>query len=402
MTESNHLKNWLKQLSRSDIAWAAVLFLVIDLICRLGFFGEHNQDLTLTFDAPYRSRSWWAIKDFLRQTSTPDLLLLGASDMTAAVCRADATFLKTDKQELLTHRSEFLERKLIDLGSPYKTSFCLAIPGEMPSDAYFLVKTLFVNRAKPKAIYFSLTPRDFCDATFGDPSTSDIYKIMSKFDGIGSFEWSCRSSLWDKLDFLCTKGLAGYGHKWELMTWQQQAAHSCLSKILPQTYNSIRTPEPIRKMSLTELPEDFAADEIVEHPYDPKNPEFKSNMAEYRARYRQFKSKTFVQQLEFFERLCQLCQSEGIYLVVGNSPLLPENRALLSRQVYDSYLTELSRTVKKYGGKFVNLDMANVFSRDDFKDTIHLNGKGGEKFLEQIALVLASSSDIASVNKERQ
>src|SRR5262249_47907257 len=150
---------------------------------------------------------------------------------------------------------------------PYKSNFCLAIPGEMPSDAFFLAKTLFPMRPAPRAVAYTITMRDFCDATFGDVSSTDIYKLMSKLGGTKQVELDCRSSIWDKLDYRLGQIASVYGHKWELMSWQHKTTQWLLSKVLPQKYDSVQTPLELRKASLASLPEDFADNEVMQAPF---------------------------------------------------------------------------------------------------------------------------------------
>lgn len=387
---------FLKAMRRSDAVMIGVVFLIVDLMFRtIISVGAPS----IRFDEPYRSRIWWAVQDLNTQPHTADLILLGASDMVCAMYGAEATLLKTSVSQLLSHRSQYLEQRLKESNAPCKTVFSLAIPGEMPCDAYFLIKTLFAEKPKPKAIFFSVTVRDFCDATFGDPSTTDIFKVMSKLGGTKEYELPCRSVFWDRVDYQFGQILAVHGHKWELMSWQHHIVQTLLSKLIPQDFNNISTTKEIRKMSLRDLPEDFGPLEVCTDPFDPKNATFKNNLDEYVARYGHFKQATFTQQLDFFRKLCEFCRADGITLIVANTPVTSENRALIPKQVYDLYFTKVSETVKNSGGIFVDFDKAELFNHDDFFDTIHVNGRGGQKFMDQIALTLAANSRLASSNK---
>lgn len=396
MLNKERLEKFLKEASKSDI-FIALLFLVfIDVLFRFGTALHQHQSLELGFDIPYRSRIWWATKDFLLQQKTPDIVLLGASDVVCALYGAEATFLKNPQSQLLKHHSQYLESRLGALNSDLDSNFCLAIPGEMPSDAYLLTSTLLSGKTKPKAIFFAITPRSFFDTTFGDPSSTEIYKLMSKLGGTHNLDISCRSSLWDKLDYLFAQASYIYYHKRELICWQHHLIRSLLAKLLPTDFSVLCTPPQIRKLSQLELPEDFAPQELVEFPYDPQHPVFINNLPEYKARYRQLKASTFTQQFYFFNRLCDLCRTNGVNLIVANSPVTAENRGLIPAQVYSRYLTQMEMTVHNYGGTFENLDMPAFFTHDDFFDSIHLNGRGGEKLLNHIAIALTKTAKLAN------
>lgn len=401
MLDLKQMVSPLKGLWKSDIVLVVACFFLLDLIVRVGFSIGQQQPLQLAFDAPYRSRIWYATKDFLNHKNTPDVVLLGASDMTCAIYGAEATFLNATQYQLIKHESECLNRKLAALGSSYKSSFCFGIPGEMPCDAYFIVNTLLPHREMPKAIVFSISPRDFCDATFGDLSATDIYKLMSKLGGIGNMELSCRRSIWDKLDYGITKAISICGHKWEFASWQHHATESLISKLFGVDFEDVRMSPEIRRAALIALPEDFSARELCEFPYDPKHPMFLNNVAEYRSRYRQFKKRIFDQQLDFFRKTCELCQRNGINLVVINSPLTSENRAMIPPQMYDFYLAQTTQTVRSMGGTYVDMNKPGLFEHDDFFDSIHLNGKGGVKFVDQIARALSEGSRLASSPKNQ-
>lgn len=399
MIDFKQITNTWKKLDKCDALLVVVLFVLIDLAVGAGFSVQPHQERKLTFDEPYRSRSYWVIKDFLQQPFNPDFMLFGASDVASACTRGEATYLNEPKDELITHRSSFLEKKLQESDSPYKTTFCLAVPGEMPSDTYFLYSALFDNRPKPKAIFLSFTPRNLCDATFSDPANTDVFKILSKLGGLKKFQYSARGSMWDSLDYLVSQASSIYNHKWEFASWQHHTMQSLLSQVTGKEFSKISTPKAIRKLSLLELPEDFALGESVEPPYDPKTAEFKSNKAEYQSRYRQFRQKTFDQQISFFKKFCQQCRNDGVYLVVGNTPMTPENRELLPKPIYDKCIAAASSAVRDNGGTWVNLDRADVFQHDDFYDSIHLNGKGAEKYMQLIATEMAKSSSLAQSGK---
>lgn len=395
----NRMGNFLKESIKSDIVLAVVLLLVLDLFCRIGF--SRQTPLALHFDIPYRSRIWWAAKDFLAQKKTADVVLLGASDMASAVYGAEATYLNAGQNQLLKHRSEYLEHQLALFKSPYKSVFCLAIPGEMPSDAYFKAKTLLSGSSKPKVIVVSIAPRSLCDATFESPASTDIYRVMSKLGGTRRFELSCRSSIWDKIDYRLQQFLSIYHHKWEMISWQHHWMQAILAKLFGEDFTTLRTPLAIRKLALMELPEDYACNEIMSVPFDPRHNPYFSNLAEYRSRYRRLNMHTFTEQLAFLRDLCELCRSSGIDLVVVNTPLTDDNRSLMPPQNYALYFSQASRAVLARGASFVTLDLPQIFKHDDFVDSIHLNGRGGEKFLDQIALALSKGSQLAASSKRQ-
>jgi hypothetical protein len=397
MFDTKQLKVFFQGAIGSVTLLSVLLIFVVDGMCRLGFSILEADGRRLHFDIPYRSRTWWATADFLRQNPAPDILLLGASDVTTALYSAEATFSGTPQSEILTHRSTFLENKLKELHSNYRSTFCLAIPGEMPSDAYLLANTLLKNNTKSKVIVYAVTPRCFYDATFGDPSSSDTYKVMSKLGGTRELELECRSSLWDRFDYLCRRLVSVYDHKWELTSWQHHLGQALMSNFLPVDFSKTASPYEVRLLARRELPEDFGPNEVLNLPFDPKRRIFFNNLSEYQARYQKLRMSTFNQQLSFFQKFCDLCHAEHIDLIVTNSPVTTENRALLPSGVYANYLAKVLSIVERSGGTFVDLDKPDLFEHDDFFDTVHLNGKGGQKYLDQIAQSLCQHLELAAL-----
>lgn len=393
MIDLKRVFNTLKVGLRSDIVLAVVLFIALDLSLGLAF-ALSQRPLQLSFDVPFRSRTWWAVKDITSLKKCPDIVLLGASDMHYAFYGGEATYTKKPQNSILVHQSKFMEDYLKELRSPYKTAFNMGIPGEMPSDAYFLVRTLVSNRIKPKAVFFSIVPRDFFDDTFNSPSSSEIYRTLSKLGGIGEMEMSCRPAIWNKLNYQLGRISSVYRHKEEFVSWQHHLV-GALTRGDASTFDKIQSPSAVRKVAMMELTEDFAPDnDVLEYPTDPDDHSFTKNMEEYRARYRQFSMKKWDQQFTFFRKLCQLCQEEGITFVAGNSPVTKENMSLVPQSIYDFYMREVTACTRQYGAAFVDLN-TDKFTHDDFFDTVHLNGRGGQKFIAGVAEALTNTSSLA-------
>lgn len=396
MSGISELLNVLKDGRKSDAMLALLLVLIVDLVCRFSFSINEKSQKDLSFDAPYRSRAWWTTKDFLRQDKALDVILLGASDINTAFFASEAKFFNAPQSQLLKHKSEYLEAKLKELESPYKTTFCLALGGEMPSDSYLLVNTLLKQGRLPKTIFLAVTPRSFYDATFGDPSRTSVFKVMAKMGGTRDFEFACRSSFWDKADYLARQTIALYGHKWEITSWQQRIGQMLLGKILHENFTNVITPDSIRKISDQDLPEDLGPNEQFMQPDDEKHPVFINNLDHYRAYYKKINRGMLPLQLEFFKKLCAFCSAHGIRLIVCNSPVTAENRALIPADIHAQYLAQIGDIIRSYGGTFMDLDRPELFDKSDFYDSVHLNGKGGQKYFNQVALILCGRSNLAT------
>ncbi len=395
--------NWSAFLSgarKSDVVLALLLFVIVDAAVGIGI-ALNQKPLAFNYDVPFRSRTWYALTDLAQQKQTPDLVLLGASDMTCALYGAEATYQKKTVSQLTNHRSTYLESQLEKASAPYKSTFCLAIPGQMPSDQYFMLRTLVSNKVKPKALYCTMVPRNFVDATFKNPSTSDVYKNAARVNGVGiADEIACRKKdVFSLFDWGLSRLSSVYGHTQTFKSIQHHLVQS-ICRPGDSRFETVEMPVTMRKLALMDLPEDFAPTEVGQDPFDPNNNVFVDNLHEYRVRYSQFSPKIWAQQLDYFKRTCELAKAEGIDLVVGNSPLTAENLAMVPSDTYKRYLDQVSSTVRANGGVFVDLNLPGLFQHDDFFDSVHLNGKGGQKFLSYVADAMSSRSLAQSATQQ--
>lgn len=379
-------------IKKSDIALALLCFALLNIGVGIAF-SLSKKPMQLTYDVPNRTRSWYALSGLDPAKPAPDLVLLGASDMTCALYGAEATYLNKTVSQLTDHRSTYLEKKMAEAQAPYKTTHSLAVPGQMPSDQYFMARALVVNKLKPKAIYCTMVPRNFFDATFKNPSTSDVYKTTAKLGAVDVENEldSRKKDFFSMFDYGLSRLCPIYGHKQTFVSWQHHAVQS-ICRPYDSDFETVNLPLKLRKLALMELPEDYAPTEVGQTPYDPKTAVFLDNLPEYRVRYSQFSYKIYDQQFGYFKKLCELCNNEGIDLVVGNSPLTAENLAMVPEDIYKTYLDNVSSTVRTNGGVFLDLNLPGLFEHDDFFDSVHLNGKGGIKFLDYVADTMSTRS----------
>jgi hypothetical protein len=389
----------LTRLWRLDMFVILLVVLVADLAARTSSLPMFHLDWN-QFDVPYRSRIWWAAKDFRRLAEAPNLVLLGPSTMTCAMYGAESMFTRQVQCELLKHRSDYLEMQLKRQTGHNLSSFCLALPGQVPSDAYMIARTLLTGNRVPKAIFYGITARDFIDATFSDPSSTETFKVMSTLGHFPELQMSCRSSIYDRLNYQLGQLSFIYGHKPFLISMQHHLVQDALTRLDGDKFGAIHAPPEICGQAALQLSEDFDGDEVKDI-YDPKHPLVRNNLDEYKARYRSFRPKNFAQQLAFFKNLVDYCHQKQIKLYVANMPITASNRNLIAPAVYAAYLNQTEKICRNGGAQYVDLDKSNAFVAGDFFDSIHLNGSGGEKLLDRIAQEIANGSQVASLKPSK-
>ena len=120
------------------------------------------------------------------------------------------------------------------------------------------------------------------------------------------------------------------------------------------------------------------------------------NTKEYLTRYNPFKPKTFVAQRNYLEKFLEQQNNLGVKVLLVNMPLTGVNMSLLPGPTYETYLYTLKALAKKYNADVLDLNGDPRFNQSDFFDTAHLNGRGGQKFIE----VLSSDGRLVLTNRE--
>ncbi len=377
----------------------AVIFLTVtDLSARVLYKCRPDLWPVSAYDSPNRSQLWWATNDLRKLKQAPEVVLFGSSLINTAVVGAEATYLNKPVDACLNHRSTYLENQLSLAGQEKQVVFSFAIPGQMASDAYALASTLLHGKLKPKAIIWGIAPRDFLDCELTDATSTDTYKYMSRLRNLNELRSLSVSSFWDivardlsELSFL-------YDHKSDFVFLQHKFLNQFIAKLEHKNMDLINLPFALRKDALYEFMEDRAARELLIRPYDPNHQLFADNTREYRWRYREFRPKVFSTQLSCLALLTKYAHDNGVALYVVNMPLLPENLALLSESTYRRYLNQVSDIVTDGGGNFVNLQNPTIAQKQNYLDSAHLNGLGGQKLLDNFAQILNQSSQLASTS----
>jgi hypothetical protein len=133
-----------------------------------------------------------------------------------------------------------------------------------------------------------------------------------------------------------------------------------------------------------------------------RNDIWAKSIDEYSRRYKFFNKQQFEKQKECFKSLVALCKQKGIKLYVVAMPITEDNRKLMPPELYSSYIDCLSSTTKAAGVPFLDLQKSGHYHNDEFYDTVHLNGDGGERFLATMSNMVvkgASAAELADAQK---
>lgn len=385
----NFANQLVELVKTSYVAWAFIALIACDAFLHVAW-----PDLKVDhFASPHRSLVWWTVDGFRKQEKNPDIVLMGSSLLMHALHGGDAEYLQLPQNEVFHHKAVMFENLLKEkTGTPVNT-YAFALAGQMASDAYALASTLLTGERKPKAIVYTIAPRDFMDNTMSSPASTEIFKLMNHLGGAKDVAWQARSSFMAKVEYGLENLSAIYDHRQYLVYLQHKYAESILRLIGYKNMSEIHTPFALRRLALLDLPEETGVNERIACPNLPQK--FIDNSDEYRMRYQPFKEKPYRTQVGYMERFLNYCKQQNIQVVLVNMPLLDQNLKLMPQGSYDLYKSTVQSLASKYDAQFLDLQDPTTFKNDMYCDTAHMNGKGGMTFFTLLSEKLVSNSKLA-------
>lgn len=324
-----------------------------------------------------------AVNDYNRDSKKKRIVLMGSSLVMASVWGADSTRYPGIQDIYHHHRSFFLEDLLKKHGLPPRDVYSLALPGSMISDGYLLAEKLFDGDKVPEVIVYGLAPRDFMDDLLtGETRTAAFQRLMELSDlpGMGDMYLSTWS---EKADFVVNNLSFMYGKRWR---YQDR-----ISQLVDDLYEYLPTrgcATSANKKPDQELDGQFllSAD---------RKKVWEKSLVEYGARYKRFNSKQYEKQRQFLEGLLASAGKRGIRVVLVNMPLTADNLELMPDGLYDRYKKTLQALVKRHSCELLDLQRRMALNNDLFYDTVHLNSRGADAAMTEIAGYLAEQKQRA-------
>lgn len=127
---------------------------------------------------------------------------------------------------------------------------------------------------------------------------------------------------------------------------------------------------------------------------------FQDNTREYKKRFRTANENLFANQTTFLTMLLDKATKMHIKVLFVNMPLTEANMKLMPAGSYDKYLNTVHDLSKKYGCELVDLNDGKSFTREDFKDPVHMNASGGKKLVDAIAKTMSNRPALSSALSE--
>lgn len=315
--------------------------------------------------------------------------------MVAAIAECDANYLK-HSLDLATYRgATYLDHRLHDrLGGSFNT-MNISAPGQMPSDAYLTLKAALNEGMKPSVIIYGLAPRDFIDGTMQSPCDTEAFKFLQRSVDISDCGLDYYSSPFGKFDWLLQRSVNLYRISLDCRLALERFSRQYLTHNgicnLPEQEGAAgpfaaRLRALLRPFNIE--PGTFLALQTVNN-----ETSMIDNRRDYMDRYRNPDQHLYKTQFKFLERIIGICQKENIKLILVQMPITQDNIQILKPSDYAKYRADLNQVTTDNKISLLDLCKFEQYDKSDYRDTVHLNGYGGKKFVDN--LVSAINTDPA-------
>ncbi len=362
-------------------------------------------DLSALHRANYEARQegpwiWWVLRAYLGQPQTPDLAILGSSQMGSAIFSAEAEHrfeaLDTTDQREVTRLTDAVQK----LNGRAPKVFNLSMGGAMVSDHYLVAKTLFSGKEKPKAVVIGVNPRDFLDNDLPAASATDAFYFLSSYVDIENLAPVSFDGFFNLLDYKLKKHLP-----------LKQVNTICKGNEPPSLANIATFTNPEGKGTLEKRKSQPLATQVLQAISGsagdirqgtwrvPAQPPFSfvDNSREYLRRYKRTNPPCLTGQKAYFHALLAYLKAQDIKVIVVGMPSMESNRHILPASFWTTFKQYLHDETVASGASFVDLFGDQRFVITDYLDTVHLNRFGGAKLISAIAGELNKRPDITAI-----
>jgi len=357
----------------------------------------------------------------LESTKEPPVVFIGSSLIIAPLWSTDVKHGYFYQDCMLHHQSKALEDLLKKDGITAPV-VSLATAGQFVSDAYLIIDKLIAGNSKggkngdgkisdsknpaqkePLALIYGIAPRDFMDDTTGGLALTSVFDELVDLSDLPKVGNLFFSTFDERTDFLLNRSVYMYRKRGRYQNKIELALEKTLARALPnkgQNPNQNLLNQDLNK-DPNKSPGLASADGDKTGPVDPlagfllggnRNDIWTKSIAEYSRRYKFFNKQQFEKQKECFKAVVSLCKERGIKLYVVAMPITDDNRKLMPRELYSSYIDCISTTTRDAGVPFLDLQKDGAYKNDDFYDTVHLNGIGGERFLSAMSSIVKGAA----------
>ncbi len=386
----------------------STFLLALLLFGALNFYLDFNTPISFDqYRYAYKSWAWWAMNDLRTSPEVHNVVLLGSSLVVSAIGACDANYHKKGLDLTQYHKAAYLDHRLrTTFGGSFST-FNLALPGQMPSDAYLALRAMVNCAHRPDVVIYGIAPRDFLDSTLNSPVDTEPFQYFRRLVNLDDVANRMFRTPLAKLDWFLHRNFYLYGKAMDFQLACVDLTTEFLSKAVPVPAGG----KPFTWWDRTKLLPSYLPGEIVPNavmstPTTLKEAlaAYSDNSKEYQARYKSPDPLTYKTQIYFLREMAKFCRKERIELIVVNMPVTIENAMILHPQVFYNYKQAMRAICDQDKITYFDLCDFEAFRAPDFHDTVHMNAFGGTKFLDLLVRAMTvdmrASSALALAGKE--
>jgi len=310
----------------------------------------------------------------LDSSGPPPVVFIGSSLIIAPLWSTDVKHGYFFKDCMLHHQSRVLQETLQKDGIDAPV-VSLATAGQFVSDTYLIIDKFIAGAKdgkKPLALIYGVAPRDFMDDTTGGLALTSVFDELVQINDLPKVSRLFLSTFDEKEDFILNRSVYLYRKRGRY----QNKFKDSFEKAVARTMH-----DPARIAAVgpgNDGPADPLAGFLMGN---NRSDIWAKSLDEYSRRYKFFNQQQFDKQKECFKSVVALCRDHNIKLYVVAMPITEDNRKLMPKELYGSYIQCLRTTTAEAHVPFLDLQSDGQYKNSDFYDTVHLNGIGGERFL---------------------
>jgi hypothetical protein len=347
---------------------AALVALVIYLVASIMLEGSTRH--LLANDTWSQSAST-AIADFNKLVEPPQIIFIGSSLVRRPNWALDSrhSLVTRNEQYDTYHSAKWFEKQLDNLGLKDSRVFSLAVDGATASDTYLIFEKLLDKSRRPNLIIYGVATRDIACCLFNCERNTPVFRLLfepSDCSRLGNLFTTCFA---ERLELELNQRFPLFQNR--------DSIREILSSEL-QKLTCLRSTASTQSRSDAV---DMASQPISAIPAPRVNAEMNKRFGDSHSK----DSRRLQNQRLCLQLLAQRAAERNVPMLFVNMPVGPKYSGV-GTQVYNDFLTTLHNSCSN--GKDIFLaDLnsgQNGFGSDCFDDGVHLNAKGGEKFIEAL------------------
>ncbi len=335
--------------------------------------------------------SYKKVPTFLASSSNPEVVLMGSSLMLAPALHCDSAYIRKEssaqfgQEERASYaKGLYLEKLIKDRYGKSLEVFNFALPGCMMSDAFQLMQELKANDKTPKLVILGVAPRDCMNNQQAVPEETVLSVELKRFhDQHGKRE---KTAALNPLDNLKEK--IDVGRKDLVLI--RQLINTQIACVRDGGQNDLTRLPSKEKQPKEDKALQGNTNSLIA---TPTRQSIERSVSVYKKHYNPPSAKMANMYLDYLDKTVEFASRNKIPLVVVSMPITKLNKSLLSKEIYTLYQQRSKNAAAKFNVPYINIDSSSIYEPNDFRDTVHLNAAGGDKFYKELLTSLDKFSE---------